>query len=123
MPTTTAVTLTTPDGAVAVVFVALPQEKAEKGFAEIEAKLESSAGKVEWADKPSTDKLNGMEAESWAGAIKDKKLAVYAMYVDTPSEEKSLGVYWFAAADAVGKYKTDIDSLEKRHHPRPGEEG
>jgi predicted Zn-dependent protease len=111
-----AMNVASPDGELMIVFVVLDSADAEKGFELIDKKLEESTGAIEWEEKPSNDKINGMDCEIWNGTAKDGTLHIEAVYIDTPAD-KSLGVYWFSTTESEAKFQKEIDLVVKGLKP------
>ena len=104
------ISLDAPGKDVSIVFMHIPGKTPEKAIAAVEAELDKAVGKVAWGEKPTKEKLNGMDAEIWAGTAKDGKLQVEAAYLDTPNDQV-LGVYWFDTPESETKYKKDTDQI------------
>jgi predicted Zn-dependent protease len=111
-------TITSPDDAMAVVFTVLDSNEADKAFDAIDKELEKALGEIKWQNdgKPSEEKINGMTAWEWNGSAKEGKMFVDCLSIDTPAD-KTLGVYWFTAAEFEKKYEADVETIVKGLKP------
>ena len=113
------VSVTAPDGEMAIVFYVLPAGTPDKVFEDLDKKIEAGTGKIKWEDKPTKDKINGMETEIWNGTAKDGKMQVEALYLESPNG-KNLGIYWFDTPESEKKYAKEIDQIVKGLKPTAG---
>lgn len=109
-------TYTAPDGLLSVVFTLLPKGAEDKAAEIIEKELDKSIGKVAWKDKPTKEKLNELDWETWEGTAKDGKMVVEANYV-TGSTDRTVAIYWFSTPEADKKYEKEIDTIVKGIKP------
>lgn len=105
-------TFTAPDGTLSVVFTLLPKGAEDKAAEIIEKELDKSIGKVAWAEKPTKEKINDLDWETWEGTAKEGKMVVEANYI-TGASDRELALFWFSTPEADKKYKAEIDSITK----------
>ena len=111
-----AVTFTSPDKEMTVVFQLLPAGVETKTIEAIDKELDKAIGDVAWSDKPTEEKINGMDVEIHTGTAKEGKIVVEANYIDTPAE-RMLAAYWFSTPEADKKYEKEIETIVKGLKP------
>jgi hypothetical protein len=111
------VTFTAPDDSIACVFLAVPAKNFEEAAKLLDKEAEKGVGEIDWEEKPENIEINGMATELWDGTAKEGKMVVEAAYMDTPSGEQILCLYWFSAKDAATKHEKAIDEMVKGIKP------
>lgn len=111
-------TITSPDGGLAVVFMMLEAAAVDKAFEAVGKELDKILGAVTWENdgKPAEEKINEMPTWEWNGKTKDGKVVVGVLSIDTPAD-KNLGIYWFTDVENEKKYEEDVKTIVRGLKP------
>ena len=111
-------TVTAPDGEMAIMFMVLEQAEKDKVLEAIDKSLEAKLGEIKWENEGNSkpEEINGMKGDIWNGTAKEGKFQVECISLDTPSD-KNLGIYWFDTPESEKKYEKEIDLIVKGLKP------